>query len=50
MSNKIYHIKPSVDYRKAKSDWATTVVAFIIIFGTMFTVFVAGILVGVPEQ
>ena len=50
MSNKTYHIKPSMNYRKAESDWATTVVAFIVIFGTMFAVFVAGILVGVPEQ
>jgi hypothetical protein len=50
MSNKTYHVKPSVDYRKAKSDWPTTVVGFIIIFGTIFAVFVAGILVGLPEQ
>jgi len=50
MSNKTYHIKPSVNYRKARSDWSTSVVAFIIIFGTMFAVFVAGILGGVPEQ
>jgi hypothetical protein len=32
------------------ADWSTTVIAFIIIFGTMFAVFVAGIVVGVPEQ
>ena len=50
MSNKTYHIKPSVDYRKAKTDWPTTAVGFLIIFGTIFAVFVAGILVGVPEQ
>jgi hypothetical protein len=54
------HIRPSYNikaqyayspsYRKAKSDWPTTAIGFIIIFGTMFAVFVAGILVGVPEQ
>ena len=50
MSNKSIHIKPSVDYRKAKSDWLTTVVGFIIVFGIIFAVIVAGILVGLPEQ
>jgi hypothetical protein len=50
MSNKTYHIKPSVDYRKAKSDWLATVVGFIIIFGIIFAVMVAGLLVGLPEQ
>jgi hypothetical protein len=46
MSNKTYHIKPSPDYRKAKSDWLTTVVGFVIVFGVIFAVMVAGILVG----
>jgi hypothetical protein len=50
MSNKTYHIKPSADYRKAKSDWLTTIVGFIIILGIIFAVMVAGLLVGLPEQ
>jgi hypothetical protein len=50
MSNKTYHIKPSVDYRKAKSDWLGAVVGFVIVFGIIFAVMVAGVLVGLPEQ
>ena len=48
--SKTYHIKPSVDYRKAKSDWLTTVVGFIVIFGIIFAVMVVGVLVGLSEQ
>jgi hypothetical protein len=50
MSNKTYHIKPSPDYHKAKSDWLTTVVGFVTVFGVIVAVMVAGILVGLPEQ
>jgi hypothetical protein len=50
MSNKTYHIKPSPDYRKAKPDWLTTVVGFIIVFGVIAAVMVASILVGLPEK
>jgi hypothetical protein len=50
MSNKTYHIKPSVDYRKAKTDWLSAVVGFAIVFATIFAVMAAGILVGLPEQ
>jgi hypothetical protein len=50
MSNKPIHIKPSPDYRKAKSDWLTTIVGFIIVSGVIAAVMVAGILVGLPEQ
>jgi Na+-transporting NADH:ubiquinone oxidoreductase subunit NqrC len=50
MSNKTYHIKPSPDYRKAKSDWLTTVVGFILVFGVIAAVMVASILVGLPEK
>jgi hypothetical protein len=49
MSNKTNHIKPSVDYRKAKY-WLTTVVGFVIVFGIIFAVMVASVLVGLPEQ
>ena len=48
--SKTYHIKRSADYRKAKSDSLSTVVGFIVVFGIIFAVMVAGILVGVPEQ
>ena len=54
MSNKTYHIKPSVDYRKAKymsvSEWLNRVVGLLLIVGIIFAVMVAGVLVGLPEQ
>jgi hypothetical protein len=50
MSNKSIHIKPSPDYRKAKTDWLSAVVGFTIVFGVIAAVMVAGILVGLPEQ
>jgi hypothetical protein len=50
MSNKTYHIKPSAGYRKAKTDWLSAVVGFVIVLGVMFAVIVAGVLVGLPEQ
>jgi hypothetical protein len=50
MSNKTYHIKPSVDYRKAKTDYVRGVLGFIIICGAMSALILATILVGLPEQ
>jgi hypothetical protein len=48
--SKTYHTKPSVDYRKAKTDWLSAIIGFAIVFGIIFAVMVAGLLVGLPEQ
>jgi hypothetical protein len=50
MSNKSIHIKPSPDYRRAKSDYVLGILGFIIICGVMLAGIVATILVGLPEQ
>jgi hypothetical protein len=49
-SNKTYYIKPSVDYRKAKTDYVRGILGFIIVCGAMSAVIVVTILVGLPEQ
>jgi amino acid transporter len=50
MSNKSQYIKPSLDYRKAKTDWVRALVGFLVITGITFIVYAAALVMAVPEQ